>query len=102
MARIKELIEQHPTYGYRRIWARLRFGDKRVINRKKGRRLMRQQGWMVRQRPAAPKPRVRRKKSVATRRNERWALDVRFTYLGSPTISHPRSSIAEGECAAHR
>jgi hypothetical protein len=31
-----------------------------VINRKKVRRLMRQQGWMVRQRPAAPKPRVRR------------------------------------------
>jgi hypothetical protein len=22
VARMKELIEQHPTYGYRRIWAR--------------------------------------------------------------------------------
>ncbi len=31
---------------------------------------------MMTQRPAAPKPRVRRKKSVATRRNERWALDA--------------------------
>ncbi len=83
VARIKELIEQHPTYGYRRIWARLRFGDKRIINRKMVRRLMRQQGWMVCQRPPAPKPRVRRKKSVATRRNERWALDVLFIYLGA-------------------
>ena len=58
LARIHELIQLHPTYGYRRIWARLRVGDKRLINRKNVRRLMRQQGWMVRQRPAAPKPRV--------------------------------------------
>jgi putative transposase len=76
VARIKELIEQHPTDGYRRIWARLRFGDMRMINHKKVRRLMRQHGWMVCQRPSAPKPRVRRKKSVATRANERWALDA--------------------------
>ncbi len=88
IARIKELIEQHPTYGYRRIWARLRFGDKRVINRKKVRRLMRQQGWMVRQRPAAPKPRVRRKKSVATRRNERWALDATHIDCGADGWGH--------------
>jgi len=88
VARIKELIELHPTYGYRRIWARLRFGDKRVINRKKVRRLMRQQGWMVRQRPAAPKPRVRRKKSVATRRNERWALDATHIDCGEDGWGH--------------
>jgi len=88
VARIKELIEQHPTYGYRRIWARLRFGDKRLINRKKVRRLMRQQGWMVRQRPAAPKPRVRRKKSIATRRNERWALDATHIDCGADGWGH--------------
>ena len=88
VARIKELIEAHPTYGYRRIWARLRFGDGRVINRKKVRRLMREQGWMVRQRPAAPKPRVRRKKSVATRRNERWALDATHIDCGADGWGH--------------
>jgi putative transposase len=82
VARIKELIDAHPTYGYRRIWARLRFGDKRVINRKKVRRLMRQQGWMVRQRPATPKPRVQRKKRVAHRRNERWAFDATHSDAG--------------------
>lgn len=89
VARIKKLIEQHPTYGYRRIWARLRFGDKRIINRKKVRRLMRQQGWMVRQRPAAPKPRVRQKKSIATRRNERWALDATHIDCGADGWGHP-------------
>jgi len=88
VARIKELIEEHPTYGYRRIWARLRFGDKRLINRKKVRRLLREQGWMVTQRPAAPKPRVRRKKSVATRRNERWALDATHIDCGADGWGH--------------
>jgi len=88
LARIQELIEAHPTYGYRRIWARLRFGDGHVINRKKVRRLMRQQGWMVCQRPAAPKPRVRRKKSVATRRNERWALDATHIDCGADGWGH--------------
>jgi putative transposase len=73
IVRIHQLIQIHPTYGYRRMWARSRFGDGRIINRKKVRWLLRQQGWMVRQRPA-PKPRVQRKKSVATRTNERWAL----------------------------
>jgi putative transposase len=86
--RIKELIELHPTYGYRRIWARLRFGDKRLINRKKVRRLLREQGWMVRQRPAAPKPRVQRKKSIATRRNERWALDATHIDCGADGWGH--------------
>ncbi len=88
VARIKELIEQHPTYGYRRIWARLRFGDQRVINRKKVRRLMRQQGWMVCQRQATPKPRVQRKKSIAKRRNERWALDATHIDCGVDGWGH--------------
>jgi putative transposase len=106
VARIKELIEEHPPYGYRRIWARLRVGDGRVINPgapwAKVRRLLRQQGWMVRQRPAAPKPRVQRKQRVATRRNARWALDVLFIYLGSLTISHPRNSMAESVYSSQR
>jgi putative transposase len=88
VARIKELIDAHPTYGYRRIWARLRFGDGRVINRKKVRRLMKAHGWMVAQRPTTPKPRVRRKKSVATRRNERWALDATHIDCGADGWGH--------------
>lgn len=88
VARIKELIELHPTYGYRRIWARLRFGDGRLINRKKVRRLMRQQGWMVCRRPTTPKPRVRRKKSIATRRNERWAVDATHIDCGADGCGH--------------
>jgi hypothetical protein len=54
------------------------------------------------QRPAAPKPRVRRTKSIAHRQNERWALDVLFIYLGSLTISHPRNSMAESVYSSQR
>ena len=88
VARIKELIEQHPTYGYRRIWARLRFGDGRQINRKKVYRLMKTQGWLICQRPSAPKPRVRRKKSSATRANERWAVDATHIDCGADGWGH--------------
>ena len=88
VTRIKELIEAHPTYGYRRIWARLRFGDQRVINRKKVRRLMRQNGWMVSQRRITAKPRVKRKKSIAQRRNERWALDATHIDCGADGWGH--------------
>lgn len=88
LARIKELIELHPTYGYRRIWARLRFGDGRHINRKKVYRLMRAQGWLICQRPSAPKPRVARKKSVATHANERWAVDATHIDCGADGWGH--------------
>lgn len=88
LERIRALIEQHPTYGYRRIWARLRFGDGRLINRKKVYRLMKTQGWLICQRPSAPKPRVQRKKSVATLRNERWAVDATHIDCGDDGWGH--------------
>jgi putative transposase len=49
---------------------------------------MRQQGWMVSQRLTTPKPQVRRKKSIATRRNERWALDATHIDCGADAWGH--------------
>ncbi len=43
---------------------------------------------MVCQRPTTPKPRVRRKKSIATRRNERWALDATHIDCGADGWGH--------------
>lgn len=40
IARIKELKSIHPFFGYRRIWAVLRFRDNIVVNKKKVYRLM--------------------------------------------------------------
>jgi len=53
VARMLELVRQHPRYGYRRIWALLRREGWRV-NRKRVYRLWRQQGLRV--------PRKQRKK----------------------------------------
>jgi putative transposase len=53
VARILELVRQHPRYGYRRVWALLRREGWRV-NRKRVHRLWRQQGLKV--------PRKQRKK----------------------------------------
>jgi putative transposase len=83
-----ELMERHPTYGYRRIWALLRFGDGQPVNRKKVYRLMKTHGWMIHQRSVAPKPRVRRKKSIANRSNERWALDATHIDCGVDGWGH--------------
>ena len=33
--RIKSIIEEFPTFGYRRVWAILRFRDKVLVNKKK-------------------------------------------------------------------
>lgn len=88
LARLRELIQQHPTYGYRRLWARLRFGDKLVINRKKVHRIVQEQRWQVTQRQSTPRPRVAKRRSVAQHSNERWALDATNIDCGADGWGH--------------
>jgi putative transposase len=56
--RIQRLIERHPTFGYRRLWALLRFGEGIRINRKAVYRILKLKRWFVHQRVATPRPRV--------------------------------------------
>jgi putative transposase len=88
VARIKLLIEEFPTYGYRRITALLRKREKLTVNRKKVYRLMREQRWMVTQRQVSPKPRVQKSRSRSTRSNERWAMDISHVYCGRDGWGH--------------
>ena len=74
-ARIRELIHAHPTFGYRRIWALLRADGMRV-NLKAVHRVCRLKSWLVHQRTATPRPRVRAQRSRAKHSNERWAMDL--------------------------
>jgi putative transposase len=48
--RIQRLIEAYPTFGYRRLWAMLRFVEGIRVNRKAVYRLLRLKGWFVHQR----------------------------------------------------
>lgn len=48
--RLRQLIAVHPRYGYRRLWALLRFGARLKINRKAVYRVLRLKGWFMHQR----------------------------------------------------
>jgi putative transposase len=74
--RLQRLITVHPTFGYRRLWALLRFGQGIRVNRKAVYRILRLEGWFVHQRVVTPRPRVQGLKSRAQYSNERWAMDV--------------------------
>jgi len=67
--RIQRLIEAHPTFGYRRLWAMLRFVEGIRVNRKAVYRLLLIKGWFVHQRSLTPRPRVHGRRSRAQRSN---------------------------------
>ena len=67
--RIHELVEEQPSWGYRRIWAWPRFWDGVVINCKKMRRIMKKNGWQARTIVRTPRPRLASKRSPLTTLN---------------------------------
>ena len=86
--RIQGLIERHPTFGYRRLWALLRFGEGIRVNRKAIYRVLRLKGWFVHQRSVTPRPRVQGLKSRAQRSDQRWAVDVTHVPCGADGWGH--------------
>ncbi|MFH0777410.1 MAG: IS3 family transposase [Candidatus Eisenbacteria bacterium] len=86
--RVRELIERHPTYGYRRLWAVLRYKDGLVVNKKAVYRILRTQGWFCHERRRTPRPRVQGRRSVASRSNERWAVDLTHICCGDDGWGH--------------
>jgi len=87
-ARLERLIVQHPTFGYRRLWAMLRFHEGLPINRKAVYRVLVVKGWFVHQRRTTPRPRVQGRRSRASRSNERWAMDVTHIDCGADGWAH--------------
>ncbi len=86
--RLRQWIQQHPTFGYRRLWVLLRFQDGLIVNRKAVYRVLKQKGWFVHQRVSTPRPRVRGWVSRASRSNERWAMDVTHIACGHDGWAH--------------
>jgi putative transposase len=86
--RLRQLIALYPTFGYRRLWALLRFGAGLKINRKAVYRVLRLKGWLVHQRTVTPRPRVQGLKSRAQRSDERWAMDVTHVPCGADGWGH--------------
>ena len=86
--RLRQLIQQYPTFGYRRLRVLLRCQDGLLVNRKVVYRVLKQKGWFVHQRVATPRPRVRGWVSQASRSNERWAMDVTHIPCGQDGWAH--------------
>jgi putative transposase len=87
-ARLQRLISLHPTFGYRRLWALLRFREGLPINRKAVYRALQLQGWFVHQRQTTPRPRVQGRRSRAAQSNERWAMDMTHIDCGADGWAH--------------
>lgn len=85
---VQALIQQHPTFGYRRLWALLRYLDGLVIIRKAVYRALQRLGWLVRRRQVTPRPRVQGWRSPATMSNTRWAIDVTHIPVGVDGWAH--------------
>jgi putative transposase len=74
---IQALKAEHPFWGYRRIWAHLRFVQQRAVNKKRILRLMREQHLLVpphlrlkaKRAPTGSKPRP-------TKPHEWWGIDM--------------------------
>ena len=86
--RIQRLIERHPTFGYRRLWALLRFAEGLRVNRKAVYRVLRLKGWLVHQGTVTPRPRVQGLKSRAQRSDERWSMDLTHIPCGADGWGH--------------
>jgi putative transposase len=77
LQRIRELKAEHPFWGYRRIWAYLRFVEKRAVNQKRILRLRREHHLLVppnlrlkaKRTPMGSKPRP-------TKPHEWWGIDM--------------------------
>lgn len=79
---IHEIIQTHPTYGVRRVWAWLKHRLDQPTNRKKIHRLMRIKGWTMRQRAIGKRPRVPGSRSIAPAPNQRWCTDIALIECG--------------------
>jgi putative transposase len=82
------LIREHPTYGYRRLWALLRFRLGIRANRKRIYRILKDKRWLVHQRPVTPRPRVKASVSRTTKSDRRWAMDMTHVVCGRDGWAH--------------
>jgi putative transposase len=85
---IADLIGKHPTFGYRRLWALLRYAEGLLVNAKAVYRILKAKRWFVHQRQVTPRPRVQGRRSVAARSNERWAMDLTHVSCGKDGWGH--------------
>ena len=81
---LRELIQVHPTFGYRWLWAI----EGCYVGRNTTYRLLQKNGWLVTTRSKTAKPRVKSSSSQAANSNYRWAMDMTHIPCGSDGWGH--------------
>ena len=77
LSSIRLLKLEHPCWGYRRVWAYLRYRMNLDMNKKRIYRLMKEEGLLVRKNERLRASRyVERSKPVAERPNQYWGIDM--------------------------
>lgn len=76
LEKIKDLKADHPFWGYRRVWAWLRYREDLLINQKRVRRLMKENGLMATQTVHKAKRMSQRSKPRAERPREYFGIDM--------------------------
>ncbi len=75
--RIKDIKAEHPFWGYRRVWAYLRYVDGLLVNKKRVYRLMREHNLTVKPNPRLIAKRVsERPKPRPDRPMQWWGIDM--------------------------
>jgi putative transposase len=85
---LRLLINAHPTFGYRRLWALLRRQTGLAINRKTVYRILKIKGWFCNERTRTPRPRAKSFVSQTTQSNLRWATDLTHIPCGRDGWGH--------------
>ncbi len=77
LIRIKDIKGEHPFWGYRRVWAYLRYIDGLIVNNKRVYRLMREHNLTVKGNPRLIAKRLpERSKPKPVRPREWWGIDM--------------------------
>jgi len=77
LQRIREIKVEHPFWGYRRVWAYLRYVDGLIVNKKRVYRLMREHNLTVKPNPRLIAKRVsERPKPRPDRPKQWWGIDM--------------------------
>ena len=82
LARIEALKAEHPFWGYRRVWANLKYVYGFEVNKKRILRLMQKHGLLVKSRPNLKATRVpQRSKPRPDEPNQWWGIDMTKTMV---------------------
>lgn len=76
MLAIKALKAEHPLWGYRRVWAYLKFRRNWFVGQNRVYRLMKTHGLLVPKNAALKAKRTHRSKPVASKINQYWGMDM--------------------------